>query len=222
MNTLECIKNRKTVRSFQNEMLSNEDLQDLISAAINAPSACNFQAWKFISITDPVIRNKLSYRSSPVIKKAPQGIVVLYRNDLSYNGYLYKDYIQSAAAAIENLLLAATEKGIATCWICDLNRPKQIKRILHIPKNFDIIAYIALGYSQIDQSDLTLKHYGSLENLRNRKRKYTLKQVLCNNVFSITDNDCTFVPSLPGVRWKSRLLKLKSTLSLNHFFENRF
>lgn len=220
MNALECIQSRKTIRSFQSQSLSNEDLQYLIKAAISAPSACNFQAWKFISITDPAIRDKLSHRSSPIIKKAPQGIVVLYRNDLSYNGYLYKDYVQSAAAAIENLLLAATEKGLATCWICDLNRPKQIIRLLHIPKNFDIIAYIALGYPQPDQSALSLKHYGTLENLQKRKRKYDIHQVLCSNVFSITENDCTFVPPLPGVYWKSHLLKRK--FSLNRFFENRF
>ena len=220
MNTLQCIQSRKTIRPFQNKSLSNEDLQYLIKAAIAAPSACNFQAWKFISITDPTIRDNLSHRSSTIIKKAPQGIVVLYRNDLSYNGYLYKDYIQSAAASIENLLLAATEKGIATCWICDLNRPKQIKHLLHIPKNFDIIAYIALGYPRLDQSALSLKHYGNLENLQKRKRRYDINQVLCDNVFSVTENDCTFVSPLPGIRWKSRLLKYK--FSLNHFFENRF
>ena len=112
-------------------------------------------------------------------------------NNISYNTYLYKDHIQSAAAAIENILLTATELGIGTCWICNLRRPRLLKKQLHIPHNFDIIAYITLGYPQKDDSVLSISHYKDKESYINHKRKYNLEQVLCNEYFSKISGDCT-------------------------------
>ena len=48
-------------------------------------------------------------------------MIVAYKNDAnSTTGTLHKDYVQSAAAAIENLLLMAYNKGLGACWICDI------------------------------------------------------------------------------------------------------
>ena len=220
MNTIDCIKNRRTVRCFQNRHVENKEIKELIESAIQAPSACNMQAWKFIVINDPVVKTKLTERGSVLISKAPQGILVLYRNDLSYNRYLYKDHIQSAAAAIENILLAAAEKELAACWICDLGRPRKIRKLLNIPRNFDIIAYVALGYPQTDNSQLTRKHFANETAQRNHARKYQIDQVLSYNKFVTVQGDCTMPKALPGIGWKSRFLKLKFTL--NQMFENRF
>jgi Nitroreductase len=220
MDTIECIKNRRTIRCFQNRPISYNDIEELVASAILAPSACNMQAWKFIAIDDPTVKIKLTERGSALISKAPQGILVLYRNDLSYNRYLYKDHIQSAAAAIENLLLVATEKDLAACWICNLDRPRKIKKLLNIPSNFDIIAYVALGYPEADNSQLTLKHFGNEEAQKNHIRKYHLDQVLSYNTFVTVPGDCTMPKPLPGVGWRSRFLKFK--FALNHMFENHF
>ena len=67
-----------------------------------------------------------------LIMKAPLGILVLYRNDVSKNLYEYKDHIQSAGAAIENLLLKATELGLGTCWICKLPTQKKMHKLFNI------------------------------------------------------------------------------------------
>lgn len=221
MDIFNSIYVRRSTRSFTNKKLNSEEIETLITSAIFAPSACNFQAWKFIIIDDEKVKNLLSRNSSKIINCSPNGVLVIYRNDISYNTYLYKDHIQSAAAAIQNILLAATAKGISSCWICDLDRPNKIRKIMGIPKNFDIIAYIALGYSSGDNTDLTARHYGTIENHRNRVRKYNSNQVLCYNKFSVIKGDCTEIPSLPNLALKSHLLKLRF-MSKNKYFQNKF
>lgn len=221
MDILDTIYSRCSTRSYINTKLNIHEIEELVVSSIFAPSACNMQAWKFIIIDDDKIKIQLSKAGSKIINRAPNGVIVLYRNDISYNTYLYKDHVQSAAAAIQNLLLVATEKGISSCWICDLDRPKKIRKILNIPKNFDIIAYIALGYSEEDKTELTARHYGTIENYKKRQRKYKPAQVLCYNKFTICNGDCTEIPSLTGHALKSRLLKYKF-VSKSRFFQNKF
>jgi hypothetical protein len=180
----------------------------LISSAIQAPSACNRQAWKFIWINQMKTKTMLEKQGSPIITKAPCGILVLYRNDLSYNSYLYKDHIQSAAAAIENILLTATELKIGACWICNLQRPRKIKKQLNIPQNFDIIAYITLGYVEEDSSLLSVSHYGNLNKYTIHERKYSLDQVLCEEQFSKAIGDCTETKNKRYIRCIKYLYKL--------------
>ena len=122
----DCLFGRRTIRSFTNESVSEETIRGIINAAIHAPSACNFAAWKFIVITNST-PNKDKLRN-PIALKAPYGILVVYRNDLYVTGRVLGDYIQSAAAAIENMLLYITSVGLGGCWICGLPRASVLKK----------------------------------------------------------------------------------------------
>lgn len=183
MDLKDCIYQRRSVRKFDKRQIGKEDIIKLIEAAIQAPNACNRQAWKFIWIKDKSVRRFLSFGGSPVITNAPSGILMIYRNDLSYNSHLYKDYIQSAAAAIQNMLLTAVDMGLGGCWICNLARPGKIRKKLGIPGNYDVIAYIALGYPQKDETSLSVNHYKSLEKFKAHERKYCIHQVLCEDKY---------------------------------------
>lgn len=202
------IRNRRTCRKFDNRKVDNDTIIKLIESAIYAPSACNMQAWKFIIIqSQKKMDEMIAYGAAKWIKNAPLGILVTYRNDVTINGQLYKDHYQSSAAAIQNILLEAANLGLAACWICDLPRPKYMRSIFKIPRQFDIIAYIALGYPAQDNSALSLKHYESEVDFKNHARKYDINQVMNYNSFEKVKNDCTNLPSKKHLLFKHLFLK---------------
>ena len=52
MELKDAILTRRSIRKFTDELVSKEDIKDIILAGMNAPSACNSQCWKFIALTD--------------------------------------------------------------------------------------------------------------------------------------------------------------------------
>lgn len=148
---------RRSVRNFLDKPVEKEKLESLIMAGNLAPSACNKQAWKFIIVDQDDLKNKLvDNGGSMVIKNAPIGILVLYQNQTL--GSDYYDNIQSAAAAIENILLKAAELGLAGCWICHLPPARKIRKTFKIPVNFSPIAYLLLGYPAKEPRNVPRQH----------------------------------------------------------------
>ena len=145
MELFEAIYGRKTVRTFKNTPIKASDLQVILDAALQAPSATNRKGWYFIYVHSDSIKKKLvELGGSRVIQKAPAGLLVLYC-DITKN-YYYNDRPQSVSAAIQNLLLASYEKGIATCWINQLPPISDLKKLFNIPTGYRPYAYVALGY----------------------------------------------------------------------------
>lgn len=148
MEFIEVLTNRRSVRKFSNRRVSQDLIKNIISLAVCAPSACNRQEWRFIVIEKEEIKKKIfDFGGSEVITDAPVVILVLYSNQT--NNLEYSDHIQSAAAAIQNLLLAAYNYNLAGCWICHLPSKRVLRKFFNIPKIFDPVAAIALGYPSI-------------------------------------------------------------------------
>jgi nitroreductase len=144
----EAIKNRRSIRKFTDKKIEKELLDKIISAGQHAPSHCNTQGWKFIIIDDEKIKNKIFENGgSFVVKDAPYGILTIYNSALSDN-VEYSDYIQSSAAAIENMLLTIHDLGLGGCWVCHLPRKKTLNKILNI-KNHILQSPILLLASPI-------------------------------------------------------------------------
>lgn len=173
MELVEAIESVRAVRQFREEKPDTEKIALLIEAAIAAPTASNRQGWRFIHIDDVSLRKRLvEMGASSTILKAPMGLLVLYDNRTSNTAYF--DHHQSAAAAIQNILLRAQELGLGCCWICRLPKRSRLKRMLKIAWCYDPIAYIALGYPE---SDGKKKGIG----------KYTPSEVLSTNLFDFPD-----------------------------------
>jgi nitroreductase len=123
LDVFEAIETRRSIRAFTNEEVSEEEVQKLIDAARQAPSAGNIQPWGFVIVRDAKIKHKLSMAAlnQTFIKEAPVVIVVCADEARSSGGYgsrgasLY--CLQDTAAAIQNMLLAACALGLATCWV---------------------------------------------------------------------------------------------------------
>lgn len=140
-----AIKNRRSVRKFLNKKIESEIINQIIELGNWAPSACNIQGWRFIIVNDQKLKEKIvEGGGAKLIKDAPLGILVTY--DQRTENLEYQDHIQSAAAAIQNLLLAAFSKGLGSCYVCHLPRKKELRKIFNIPSAYTPIAYVVLGY----------------------------------------------------------------------------
>jgi len=115
----------------------------ILEAGQWAPSACNQQLWHFILIKDNDIKKRLSKEAgaSKLILRAPITIAVCY-----HSGNI-KEGLQSASAAIENMLLMSTSMGIGSLYLNSFGKETKVKQILKIPDELFIVAFILLGYT---------------------------------------------------------------------------
>lgn len=215
MDTKECIYTRRSIRRFTDDTVSDECIHDIIEAGIHAPSACNFAAWKFILIskdTPEYIRKAIC---NQIALTAPYGLLVVYRNDLYVSGRVLGDYIQSASAAIQNMLLYITSIGLGACWLCGIPQEKNLRKAFSIPRNFSVIGYIAFGHPDpegIATQNQMVYHYGDEERFRAHQPRYSVDQVLCKDKFRSVTDDCTSAKYPDAWSWYKK--KIKTALSV--------
>jgi len=143
------IKDRRSIREYIKRDIPYEDILEIIDAARWAPSSGNLQNWYFIIIKNKESINKIAEATGQEFVKNANTIIVvcsddkLVENIYGERGKFYA--IQNVAAAIQNMLLAATEKGIGTCWVGAFDENK-VKEVAQIPKDMSVHAIITLGY----------------------------------------------------------------------------
>jgi len=151
LDVFEAIKKRRSIRAYADEKVSEKDVERLIEAARCAPSAGNIQPWEFVIVKDMETKRKLSDAAlnQTFIEKAPVVIVVCADLNRSSRGYgsrgenLYS--IQDTAAATENILLAAQELGLATCWVGAFHE-KEVAKAVKAPRNLRPVAIVPVGH----------------------------------------------------------------------------
>jgi len=141
------IKSRESIRDYADKKVEDEKINFVLECARLAPSWTNKQCWQFIVVKDKKIIKDLSKTSiiNRWLKNVPVIIVACgdpkqsgFRNDIDY-------FIVDVSIALEHLVLAATDKGLGTCWIGGFNG-KKVKEILEIPENIRVVALTPLGY----------------------------------------------------------------------------
>lgn len=171
MNFKDLAQNRYSVRSYQPLPVEKEKLLQVIEAALLAPSAVNFQPWKFVVVTETALLEKLQgcYHRD-WFRSAPACIVAIGDHDKGWHRPTDgKDYTDiDVAIAIDHLMLAATEIGLGTCWICHFNA-EQCASIFNLPSNLEPIAMIPIGYP--------------LSNNGPEKKRKGIEQVVCWNTY---------------------------------------
>lgn len=175
--TLQTIKSRRSIRLFTKQEVSDDHINLLLQAANEAPSAHNQQSWRFIVMRDqkrqelarlvtsrsgklPRPASTLLRMAARSIAGAPAVIAIANTGDLIRHGtQLFKVEkemacnffrtmeIQSSAAAVQNLLLAATSLGLATVWLGILYLIKDdVLEFLGEPKG-EFMAVVPVGYA---------------------------------------------------------------------------
>ena len=151
MNSIECIKSRATVRSFRPDPVPDKTIEDIIEAAMQAPSAGNAQDWEFVIVTKKETKDRLVEASwgQEFIAGAPVVIIVCSNTKRIGSAYgergttLYS--VQDTAAATQNLMLAAWDTGLGTCWVGSFNEEK-VREVLVLPTHVRPLAIIPMGF----------------------------------------------------------------------------
>lgn len=167
MEFAEVVKKRRAVRDFTSAGIERPEIEALINNAIEAPSAMNLQPWAFAVVLDrariddyarrakewllatpsrfpfeAAARQMLEDPNFTIFYHAPALLLVLAR---SSEGQAVED----CCLAAENLMLAARERGLGTCWIGFarpwLNLP-ETKAELGLPQQYEVVAPIVLGH----------------------------------------------------------------------------
>jgi nitroreductase len=176
MDFLTLAKKRYSCRHYLEADIEKEKLDYVLEAARIAPSAANKQPWVFIVISDPDIRD-LICKSYPRdwLKTAP--LIVVACADHTQSWKRQKDEKDHAdidlAIAIDHLTLAASNVGLATCWICAFDADL-CSEILSLPNNIEAIALIPLGYPA-DKPDLH-RHEKQRKNISDIVRMHRYDQ----------------------------------------------
>lgn len=150
---MDLIEKRKSIRSYKPQDVEEEKLNYILRAFRKAPSAKNLQPWKLIVVKDKKKISDLSIacNNQTFISEAPVLIVACAKEDEAYGdmgGYM-NSYPVDIALALEHLILAATEKGLGTCWIGAF-KEKLVKDLLDVPDNVRVVAITPVGYPAIE------------------------------------------------------------------------
>ncbi|WP_130868668.1 nitroreductase family protein [Intestinimonas massiliensis (ex Afouda et al. 2020)] len=173
METRETLLTRRSVRRYKSDPIPESDLREILEAGLYAPSAINLQHWYFVAVQSPEAMEDVRQIMSGVVDKFlpvleerfarnPEQIGITNKFLSTLGGapvcvlvfMLKPDYpdrdgaMQSVSAAIENVLLAAWDKGIGSCW---LSAPQRMGfgpafQARFAPDKGEFVAAITLGY----------------------------------------------------------------------------
>lgn len=149
---IEKLKSRRSVRSFKSDMPPKEVIDEIISAGLYAPSGMNRQPVIIVAVTNKEMRDRLSRMNAEIMGKdvdpfynAPVVLIVLA--DKAAPTYLY-----DGTLVMENLMLAANDEGLGSCWIhrakeeFESKEGKEILESLGIVGDYEGIGHCVIGY----------------------------------------------------------------------------
>lgn len=139
---------RYSVRSFQDSTPSQEAIDYICECVRLAPSAVNFQPYKIRYVSDAESLRKLQECYAREWFASAPACFIVYRNKSEewvrkYDQKPHGDI--DVAIAIEHLCLAAAEKGLGTCWVCNYN-PTLLEENFPAPEHLEAVALIPIGY----------------------------------------------------------------------------
>lgn len=187
----DIILSRRTVRRFKPISVDRSILEKLVNAGRFAPSAGNLQPLEFIAVDDgevcravfPCLRwaAYITPRGNPQPGQEPMAyIVTLVNLAVREKGFEY-----DIGAAMENMILAAREEGLGSCWLLSVDREK-LAEILNVPREYRIDCVLALGYPA--ESPVAEEFTGSVKYWQDAEGvlhvpKRPLRSVFCINRF---------------------------------------
>ena len=161
---LDAIRKRRSIRHYIKQSIPDDRVHDILEAGRWAPSGLNNQPWRFVIIKNQSILETLSTMThyTSIIKSSDTCLAVFFHLPSGYNRD--KD-MMGIGACIQNMLLAAHSLGIGAVWLGEiLNKKENVRSLLEVSDDNELVAVIALGYSnenpagkRIEPSRLLLK-----------------------------------------------------------------
>lgn len=158
MDLFTAVDTRASYRGqYKSDPVPREDLKRILKAGLAAPSGCNAQTTSFVAIDERATIDEIEkVMNKPSFTSAPAAICVFTRAVPVYAGNLYN--VQDYAAAIENMLLAITALGYASCWVEGYvtmgDVGDRIASILGAPQDAKMVCYLPVGVPEEDFKQL--------------------------------------------------------------------
>jgi nitroreductase len=155
---MSLIFKRHSVRRFTDEKVSDEKIENLLKAGMQAPSSCNAQPWEFIVVDKKEDKEAISnmHKFAKPAANASHLIITLGNlNEAKVIGMIEQDL----GACNENILLQATHEGLGAVWLGFHpieDRTLKLKEFLNIPDYCIPFSVICVGYPQ-NESEVKLR-----------------------------------------------------------------
>ncbi len=149
MDLASVIRSRRSVRVFTADPVPDSLLQELVDLATWAPSAGNLQSRDFVVVRDPRKKEALAHAADQDEIARAAAVVAVFANAERVARYgnrgrdLYA--LQDAAAATQNLLLAAHERGLGAVWMGAFDE-EEVREILGAPRHARPVALVPVGW----------------------------------------------------------------------------
>jgi nitroreductase len=160
---LKQIKNRKSVRVYEDKEIDDEVKQEILNSALEAPTAGAMMLYSILDITDEALKEKLAITcdNQPFIAKAPLILIFLADYQRWYDSFCYEncnpripgkgDILLACADALiaaQNTVVAAESLGIGSCYIGDIiENCETVRELLELPDYVIPAAMVVYGYS---------------------------------------------------------------------------
>ena len=172
----ELVIKRRSIRKFKKDAIPRKPLEDILEACRWAPSAGNSQPWHIIVVTDPDVKTRIAetctkysrehWKKFPperacylaarggtwdksYMKDVPALLGVTYRSEKGFRNELA---LGSAWIAVENMMLATTNEGLASCVYTFLNKREEnrVGRLLQVPRTHRIACILQVGHAGVE------------------------------------------------------------------------
>ena len=139
MDAIQALRQRRTVRNYTGALIPREHLETIVDCGRLAASGSNHQPWDFIVVTDKAMMRRIK-GNAEWIENAGAVIAVVMDPASRW-------WIEDGAAAVENMLLAATALGYGGCWLegNSLRREDDLKLALGVPPEKRLMTLVPLG-----------------------------------------------------------------------------
>lgn len=157
---------RRSIRTYTERQISEEDLNMILNAAVNAPSGMNLQTWHFTAIQNTSLLKRLNESIKGAFSRSSDPHLQERGHSESYCCYYHAPTLiivsnettqwwapMDCACALENIFLAAASLGIGSCWInqlgqtCDDSEVRSLLTELGVPASHKVYGCAALGYA---------------------------------------------------------------------------
>jgi nitroreductase len=149
---LDAVRNRRSIRRYQERPIEPAHVEQLQEAMLRAPSSRNLKPWHFVFVTDPELLGALAQAKasfSEFLGSAALGVVVCADASAS------DCWIEDCSIAATTLMLTATNLGLGSCWIqirarqhAD-GRPAEqyVREVLGLPEELSVLCVVSIGYA---------------------------------------------------------------------------
>lgn len=190
---IQNILTRRSIRTYKEKQISDEELNVILEAGKCAPSGGNSQTWRFTviqnkekleqlnSLVRAAFRNlevdEKTYRSKKSGKKGAENdnynfyynapTLIIVSNDREYSNYM-----ADSAVALENILLAAHSIGMVACyinqltWFCDDKNVRKSLTDIGIPENYVVCCSASIGYNSGNIPKISPRKEGTVDIIR--------------------------------------------------------